>query len=311
MSRRFIIDTDTASDDAVALLMALSWPDVQVEAITIVAGNVPLAQASINARYTVELSGQRVPVYEGASHPLLRPPEHAEWFHGPDGMGGRFYPAPHHTAAGQDAIQQLIERFRAAPGQISLVTLGPLTNIALALRIEPRLAGWVKEAFVMGGAACCVGNVTPAAEYNIWFDPEAARIVFESGMKILMIGWEHSRGAAALTDEERQQIEQSGSERAHFAMECNEHALIASREIQHAPGLMLADPVAMAVALDPQVCTQRSAHFVEIECQSALTRGMTVVDQLGVKQQPANVDVCWAIDPAHWKATLRRALGAA
>jgi purine nucleosidase len=311
MSRRFIIDTDTASDDAVALLMALYWPDVHVEAITVVSGNVPLAQASINARYTVELSEQAVPVYEGASRPLLRPPAHAEWFHGPDGMGACFYPAPQQPAAGQDAVAQLIERFRAAPGQISLVTLGPLTNIALALRIEPRLADWVKEAFVMGGAACCVGNVTPAAEYNIWVDPEAAQIVFASGMKLLMIGWEHSRGAAALSDDERHQIEQIGTTRARFAMECNEHALRASREIQHAPGLMLADPVAMAVALDPQVCTQRSPHFVEIECQSALTRGMTVVDQLGVRQQPADVEVCWAIDPVRWKRVLCQALGAA
>lgn len=305
--RRFIIDTDTASDDAVALLMALQQPDVQVEAITVVAGNVPLAQGSINARYTVELCGQETPVYEGAARPLLRPPAHAEWFHGPDGMGDMRYPAPKRPPAGQDALQQLIDRFAAAPGEITLVTLGPLTNIALALGVEPRLAHWVKECYVMGGAACYVGNVTPAAEYNIWFDPEAARMVFHSGMKILMVGWEHCRGEAALTAEEREQIYRFDTERARFAMDCNKHALIAGRG-QGEVNLMLPDPVTMSIALDPNICTGRRMHYVDVECNSELTRGMTVVDQLDVTNQTPNIEVCWAIDPARWKALLYQSL---
>jgi purine nucleosidase len=305
--RRLIIDTDTASDDAVALLMALQQPDVQVDAITVVAGNVPLAQGSINARYTVELCGKETPVYEGAARPLLRPPAHAEWFHGPDGMGDMRYPAPKRAPAGQDAIQQLIDRFAAAPGEITLVTLGPLTNIALALAVEPRLAHWVKDCYVMGGAACYVGNVTPAAEYNIWFDPEAARMVFHSGMKILMVGWEHCRGEAALTAEEREQIYQFDTERARFAMDCNKHALIAGRG-QGEVNLMLPDPVTMAIALDPNVCTGRRMHYVDVECNSELTRGMTVVDQLDVTNQTPNVEVCWAIDAARWKSLLYESL---
>ena len=305
--RRFIIDTDTASDDAVAILMALSWPDVEVEAITVVAGNVPLAQGSINARYTVELAGKETPVYEGAARPLLREPAHAEWFHGPDGLGDMHYPAPKRPPAGDDAIQQLITRFGQAPGELTLVTLGPLTNIALALSVEPRLAHWVKECIIMGGAACYVGNVTPAAEYNIWFDPEAARIVFHSGMKMLMVGWEHCRGPAALSAEERDADYALGTERARFAIDCNRHALIAGRG-QGEANLMLPDPVTMAVALDPNVCTQRRMHFVDVSCDQELTRGMTVVDQLDVTGKTPNVEVCWAIDPARWKSHLIKSL---
>jgi purine nucleosidase len=186
--RRFWIDTDTASDDAVALLMALRWPDVQVEGISIVFGNVPVEQGSINARYTVELCGGDVPVYEGVRQPFVRQARYAYSFHGPDGMGGMNYPAPERPPAQPHAVEAIIEAFRAAPGEITLVTLGPLTNIATALCLEPRLAEWVAQCCVMGGAACTVGNVTPAAEFNIWCDPEAAQLVFHSGIKILMVG---------------------------------------------------------------------------------------------------------------------------
>lgn len=307
-TRRLIIDTDTASDDAVAILMALQWPDVQVDAITVVAGNVPLAQGSINARYTVELCGHETPVYEGAARPLLREPFHAEWFHGPDGMGDMRYPPPQRPPAGSDAVQQLIRRFGEAPGEITLITLGPLTNIGLALSIEPRLAQWVKQCYLMGGAACCVGNVTPAAEYNIWFDPEAARIVFHSGMKMLMVGWEHCRGEASLSAEERAMVYGFGTERAAFAMDCNRTALAAGRDIQGEMGLTLPDPVTMSIALEPAVCTRRSMHYVDVSCDHELTRGMTVVDQLGVTNKPPNMEVCWAIDYPRWKEILYQTL---
>lgn len=306
--RRFIIDTDTASDDAVAILMALQWPDVQVDAITVVSGNVPLAQGSINARYTVEVCGKETPVYDGADRPLVRKAEHAEWFHGPDGMGNMRYPAPKRAPAGTDGVGELIRRFREAPGEITLITLGPLTNIALALGSEPRLAGWVKDCYIMGGNACCVGNVTPAAEYNIWCDPEAARRVFHSGMKMLMVGWEHCRGEATFSAAEREMIYGFGTERAKFAMDCNKHALIAGRDIQQEVGLMLPDPVTMAIAIDPNVCTQRREHYVDVSCADEVTRGMTVVDQLGVTNKDPNLEVCWAIDFARWKETLYQTL---
>ena len=306
--RRFIIDTDTASDDAVAILMALRWPGVQVEAITVVSGNVPVEQGSRNARYTVELCGADVPVYEGAARPLLREPAHAHFFHGSDGMGGMNYPAPSRPAAEGQTVTELIRRFREAPGEITLVTLGPLTNLALALTLEPRLATWVKDCYVMGGAACTVGNITPAAEYNIWCDPEAARIVFHSGLKILMVGWELCRGEANLDDDEMALVYGFDTPLARFAIDCNKHAVETNRSWLGDPGLPLPDPVTMAIALNPAVCTNRSPHYVAISCDDELTRGMTVVDQLGVTGTSPNLDVCWQIDVPLWKETLCRTL---
>ncbi|MCO6453118.1 MAG: nucleoside hydrolase [Caldilineales bacterium] len=317
--RHLIIDTDTASDDAVAILMALRAPDVTVDAITIVSGNMPVAQGSINARYTVELCQDETPVYEGCTRPLVRDVFHAHYFHGPDGMGDMGYPAPKRPAAPGHAVPELIRRFGAAPGQIELVTLGPLTNIAAALSQEPRLADWVKHCYVMGGAAWAVGNVTPAAEYNIWCDPEAARIVFHSGMAVTMIGWELCRGEAAITPDEMETIYGFATEWARFAIDCNKHALDACMNLQGDPGLGLPDPVAMAVALDPAVCPRRSKHYVEVSLDE-LTRGMTIVDQLAVTstepyrdphwfgpRQP-NVEVCWQIDARRWKELLYQTL---
>lgn len=308
MTRRFIIDTDTASDDAVAILMALQWPDVEVDAITVVYGNMPLEIASANARYTVEVCGKETPVYEGCARPLLRSVAYADWFHGPEGMGklGRLHPK--RPAAGSDAVNELIRRFGEAPGQITLVTLGPLTNIAAALTVEPRLAEWVKECYVMGGNANCVGNVTPAAEFNIWCDPEAAAIVFHSGMKILMVGWEHCRFDYELSMDEIDDVYAFETDRAAFAMNCNSYALQAGQTLQKGSGLMLPDPVTMAIAIDPTVCTRRSWHYVAVACHDELTRGMTVVDELGVTKNQPNIEVCWAIDGPKWKQTLYQTL---
>ena len=304
MPRRFIIDTDTASDDAVALIMALQHPDIQVDAITVTFGNMPLEVASANARYTVELCGAETPVYNGCSKPLLRTVSYADWFHGPYGMGklGQLFPQREPTPG--HAVDELIRRFAAAPGEITLVTLGPLTNIAAALAVEPRLAEWVKECIIMGGNANCVGNVTPAAEFNIWCDPEAARMVFHSGMKMLMVGWEHCRFDAQIFDDEAAQIYGFGTALGDIAMDCNSFARQAGQNLQGGFGLMLPDPVTMAIAIDESICTRRSRHFVDVACAEEVTRGMTVVDELNVTGRAANMDVCWAVDVKRWKEAL-------
>lgn len=306
--RRFWIDTDTASDDAVAILMALRWPEVQVDGISIVSGNVPVAMGERNARYTVQLCGAQTPVYLGVDRPLLREPSYAYFFHGPDGMGGMNYSEASQPADKKHAVEALIEAVRRTPGEITLVTLGPLTNIALALRQAPDLAEKIPMCYVMGGAAACLGNITPAAEFNIWVDPDAAEIVFQSGMPILMVGWEHCRGVANLSDEEMDTVRAFSTPYADFALDCNKSAIQANREWLGEPGLGLPDPVTMAVALDPEVCTRRSRHFVAVETGSELTRGMTVVDELGVLNQPANIEVCWEVDPRRWKETLYKTL---
>ena len=187
--RNFLIDTDTASDDAVAIIMAVSAPDVRVLALTTVAGNVGVEQATQNALLTAEICGSDVPVFMGAGAPLTRPFQDARWFHGNDGLGDHGYPAPRRAPEHRHAVEAIRSLAHAEPG-LTLVTLGPLTNIALALAQDPGIAEKIGRCVVMGGAPCCEGNVTPAAEYNIWVDPEAARAVFRSKLAIEMVGWQ-------------------------------------------------------------------------------------------------------------------------
>lgn len=235
--RRFVIDTDTASDDAVAIMMAIAASDVQVEALTIVAGNVTVAQGSINARYILELCNALIPVYEGCDRPLLRTPSTAEWFHGQDGMGDQNYPAPKADAMPEHAVEALLRLFRDSPGEMDLVTLGPLTNIATVLAIEPEFAHWVRHCYIMGGSAATLGNVTPAAEYNFWCDPEAARRVLHSGMNMTLLGWELSCGEATLSDQDMQTILALDNACARIAIDSNRSALIAARKLQGQTGL--------------------------------------------------------------------------
>ena len=250
--RDFLIDTDTASDDAVAIVMALSAPDVRVLALTAVAGNVGVEQATRNALLTAEICGSDVSVHMGARAPLTRALHDAHWFHGRDGLGDHNYPAPKRAHDCEHAVEAILRLAHENPG-LTLVTLGLLTNVALALARDPALAGRIGRCVVMGGAPCCEGNVTPAAEYNILVDPEAARAVFRSPLPIEMVGWQVSRGASVLSDAEVAAIEALGTKKARFAIESNSRA----REAYHLQtgevGLSLADPTAMAVALDRSV----------------------------------------------------------
>jgi len=317
--RTFLVDTDTASDDAVALIMALRAPDVRVAAITVVAGNVNLQQATRNALYTVELCGATVPVYSGAERPLLRPYQNATWFHGRDGLGDHDYPAPRRSAESKHAVDAIIETIDANPGLV-LVTLGPLTNVALAISRKPEIAGMVSRCVVMGGNPCCEGNVTPAAEYNIWVDPDAASIVMRSGLPIELIGWHLCRGEAVLSGADIKHVEGFRSKIGHFAVECNSHARIALKVQTGEDGICLPDPIAMCLALDPSVGTDWSPHYIDVETESELTRGMTVVDRLNVADDERNfavwepaikkgrAKVCWTIDNKRWKEYLYRAL---
>jgi purine nucleosidase len=320
VKRTFLIDTDTASDDAVALIMALRSPQVEVAAITTVAGNVGVEQATRNALYTAELCGSAVKVFAGAAKPLRREHQSADWFHGRDGLGDHGYPPPKRAAEKRSAVEAIIETIAAHP-VIELVTLGPLTNIALALEKEPELAAKVSRCVVMGGAPCCEGNVTPAAEYNIWCDPEAARIVAHSGLPVEMVGWHLCRGDAVVNPRDIDRILEIGTDVAKFSIECNSTGQQAFLEQTGEHGISLPDPVAMAVALDPTIVTAQSEHFWDVETESELTRGMTVVDRLNVSGNERNREVWsavlakgrrakifWSIDNARWKQALYAAL---
>ena len=311
MPRPFWIDTDTASDDAVALIMALRHPAVRVHGISVVAGNVALAKAARNALYVAELCQSTVPVYAGAARPLLRETAHAEWFHGSDGLGDRGFPPPARSLDATPAVEALVAAARQTPG-LTLVTLGPLTNIAQAIRKDPAFAPRIARLVIMGGAACTEGNVTPAAEFNIWCDPEAADIVFRAPwpQPPEMVGWELSRFAAVCAAPDIAALRALHTPLADFAVDANTVAIEAYHAQTGERGISLPDPVAMAVALDPSLCTRRSTHATLVECASPLTRGMTVVDRLGVAADPRNralwhdagrLSICWAIDIPRFK----------
>jgi purine nucleosidase len=315
-----LIDTDTASDDAVALIMALRHPDVRVVAITVVSGNVPLSQGLVNALYTVKICDANVPVFAGCDRPLTREPAHAEWFHGRDGLGDMNYPPASQKSESLHAADAMIKLIRSNPG-IVLMTLGPLTNVAEALRRDPEIAGFVRRCVVMGGNPCCEGNVTPAAEYNIWCDPEAAQIVFRSGMPIELVGWQLCRGEAALNEQDIQHVRSIDTELADFTIDCNRVAMKAYERQTGEIGIALPDPVAMAVALEPEeIVVEQSKHVVEIETVSELTRGMTVVDKLNVSGDDRNrgrwsqanlgsrATVVWRVDIPKWKLLLVQSL---
>jgi purine nucleosidase len=315
--RKILIDTDTASDDAVALIMALRSPEVSVLAITVVAGNVPVEQATQNALYTAELCGSTVPVFSGAAAPLIRPLEDAVWFHGRDGLGDHGYQPAARTAAAGFAVDAIVRAVASNPG-IEIITLGPLTNLALALRQWPQLAANVGRCVVMGGAPCCEGNVTPAAEFNFWVDPEAARVVLRSRLPIELVGWQLSRGAAVVNAAEMEGILALGTNFAHFAIQSNNSAATAYKNQTGEHGIALPDPVAMAILLDPTLALVCSDHYMDAQVDSGITRGMSVVDRLGVAKDARNRaawndvavkhEVVWEMDIPGWKQALLQAL---
>ena len=227
-------------------------------------------------------------------------------------------PLPNNWRRSQHAVDAIIDTIEANPG-IVLVTLGPLTNVALAVSRKPSIIANVSRCVIMGGNPCCEGNVTPAAEYNIWVDPEAARIVMHSGLPIELIGWHLCRGDAVLGPRDIAEVEGLSTPLAHFAIECNSHARAAYKIQTGEDGICLPDPVAMCLALDPTVGTDWSEHCVEVDTESELSRGNTIVDRLNVADDERNravwrpalqhkANVCWTIDNARWKQALYKAL---
>ncbi|MGQ9908988.1 MAG: nucleoside hydrolase [Candidatus Flexifilum sp.] len=306
--RPFIIDTDTASDDAVALMMALRCAEVDVKAITVVGGNVPLEQGVQNALFTVEQCGCQIPVYAGCAQPLIRPLETAQSVHGMDGMGDIGLLLRGRKPASGHAVDVLIDTIQAYEGEVTLVTLGPLTNLALALLRAPQIAGQVGRYVMMGGTSDAIGNVSPVAEYNIWADPEAARIVFQSGLPIEMVGWDISRKYATFNRDQARMLEQVGTDLARLAVAIQTVVDTFATSTTQLDGFDLPDPIAMAVALEPQIATRVIERFVTVVTDSAICRGQTVVDHLGLTGHPANARVVIEAARAQFIELLKRSL---
>ena len=289
--RRFLIDTDTASDDAVALIMALRYPNVKVEAITVVAGNVPMKQGVQNSLYTLELCGQSVPVYEGAVKPILRPLHSAQFVHGEDGMSDIGLHLKDRIPAIGNAIDIIIDTINRFPNEIELVTLGPLTNLAIALLKDPTIAFKIKQCTIMGGVGIGHGNITPVAEYNIWADPEAAQIVFSAAINIKMVGWDISRNHAFFDDITIKYLRDIDTPLAHFTVDIQKTLNEFATKTSNLAGFDLPDPIAMAVALDEAVATYTKNMNVEVILGDGTTRGQTVVDHNGMIKNKSTAEV--------------------
>lgn len=307
--RKFIIDTDTASDDAVALLMALQHPDIDVQAITVVAGNVPLPQGIQNAMYTVELCQKNTPVYAGCAKPILRDLFTAEDVHGNDGMGDIGLPLSGYTPAAGHAVDVLRQVIHTHANNITLVTLGPLTNIAVALLRDPELAQKVSHCYIMGGLGTGHGNITPLAEFNIWVDPESAKIVFDSGMPITMVGWDISWKYATFNQEDADNIRNIGTPLAKFAVDIQATLNEYAKDESDLAGFDLPDPITMAIAIDPTIADYKQYH-VDVTIGDGLTRGITSVDILGATQKTPQVNVTTTANREKFIAMLREAVQA-
>jgi purine nucleosidase len=297
MPRPIIIDTDPGQDDAVAILLALAAPaELDVLGIVAVAGNVPLALTQRNARIVCELAGRPdVPVYAGCARPMQRDLVTAEYIHGKTGLDGPVLPEPTMTLQAQHGVDYLIDTLRRVePGAVTLCTLGPLTNIGMALVKAPDIAPKVRELVMMGGAYFEVGNTTPAAEFNIYVDPHAADLVFRSGIPVTIIPLDVSH--KALTTKPRiQRFRALGTRCGRAVAEMLEFFERHDVEKYGADGGPLHDPGVIAYLLRPDLYRGRHVN-VTIETGSPLTLGMTVADWWRVTDRPPNAQFMNDVD---------------
>lgn len=308
MSTTVVIDTDPGVDDALAILMAWEYA-ADVRALTVAAGNVGLEHTVRNARKLVDLSGQTTPVYPGCPTPLVQmPTDDAAFVHGSDGFGDVGFAEPSAQALPEHAAQALVRLAREHPGQLTLVALAPLTNLALALRLDPSLPDHIARLVIMGGAVNGHGNtMTTPTEFNIGFDPEAAHVVFEGFPEFDLVDWEVTL-RHAIDDAQFEHWLDAGDARATFL-----RAIVGKSRTWNAQrgrhGLVAADALAMAVALDPDAITASEHHHVSVEMDGSLTRGATVVDWEDRLGKPANARIVLDVDHERFAAMVRRALG--
>ena len=303
-----LIDTDPGVDDALALLMAFADVRHEVVGLTIAAGNVGLGHTVANALKLCEVCDVEVPVFPGAATPLVHPARDAAYVHGRDGFGDTGYAPAARTAEDEHAALAILRLSHVHAGRLVLVALGPLTNLALALRLDPSLPERVARCIVMGAAVTAHGNITPAAEFNIAFDPEAAHIVFSGFPKIELADWEAVLAHGYLhADVERWLA--ADSPRARFYAGVSAHTRAWSRagrgERWHA-----ADALAMAMALQPEGVLEAVSRPLAVEMAGQHTRGATIVDWNRQGGAPDNVDILVRYDQARFEGMLEAALAA-
>lgn len=294
---RIIIDTDPGQDDAVAILLALGSPDeIEVLGITAVAGNVPLSLTESNARRVCELAGRPdVKVFAGCDRPMGRPLVTAEHVHGETGLNGPTLPDPTMPLQDQHGVDFIIETLRNEPaGTVTLCPLGPLTNIATAFEKAPDVVAKVREIVLMGGAYFEVGNITPTAEFNIYVDPQAAKIVFGSGVPIVVMPLDVTH-KALVTPERNERFRNVGNRVGVAVAEMTDFFERFDKEKYGSDGAPLHDPCVTAYLIKPELFKGRHIN-VEIETDSELTMGMTVADWWRVSDREPNATFMQDID---------------
>jgi purine nucleosidase len=291
--KRIIIDTDPGVDDALAFLLALASPEIQLEALTTTQGNVTLEKATRNGLSVLELAhASHIPVASGSVVPLVQPLRASAHVHGESGLGNSQLPEPQTRPVPQHVVDYLIGRVLAEPGEISIFPIGPLTNIAMAIRKEPRFAGAVKELVIMGGAILEHGNITPQAEFNIFVDPHAAHIVFHSGIPITLIPLDVTH-KCMLLQEHVDRLMQIPSPISRFIRDVIEVYLKYSADVGHA-GCVLHDPLTLATIIAPELLTLRE-YFVDVDISGGVSMGKTFADILNVNKRPANMKVAMSV----------------
>jgi purine nucleosidase len=287
--KRIIIDTDPGIDDAFTFLLALASPEIKLEALTTTQGNVTVEKATRNALSVLELGrASRIPVVQGSVLPLVQPLRASASVHGESGIGNAQLPEPQTKPVQGHAVDYLIERVHAEPNEISIFPIGPLTNIAMAIRKEPEFAKAVKELVIMGGAIQEGGNMTPLAEFNIYVDPHAAHIVFHSGIPITFIPLDVTH-KCLLRQKHVDRLIKISSPITRFIKEAIEVYLKTSLELEDG-GCALHDPLTLATMIAPELLTFKD-YYVDVDISGGISMGKTLADIFHVTKKPANMRV--------------------
>ena len=297
---RLIIDTDTAGDDTFSILMALRAPDVTLEAITICNGNVPFLQQVENALYTLEVAGAggQVPVYLGCPRPMLREPVFATEFFGADGMSNAGFPKARQRPEREHAVDRIIDLVMSNPGEIEILAQAPLTNIAAAWVKEPRIAENLKHLWVMGGTDNGRGNTTPAAEFNFYVDPEAAKIVVNAGFALTLSSWTLTLNSGVLPGAALQRIEAMDTPLSRFFMTVSRAPLTRTRHQYGQPLSTHPDSLTCACMLDPSLMLETADCLLDVETQGELTRAYSSISEL-LPSDDSEIDRSWFAERAN------------
>lgn len=315
--RKIIIDTDTGSDDAVAILMALRDPSVQVLAVTTVCGNVNMEQATVNAFRSIDAAQTYVPpVHQGAYRPLMRNAVTAENVHGRDGMGDIGLPVPDMLPEKEHAVEAILRLVRENPGEVEIVTLGPATNLALAIMKDPEAMKLVKHIYSMGSGGYGMGNVTSVAEFNVFVDAEAYKVMVEFAVPKTLVGIDICWLPGAFFEEEEIEAIRSEGPVSKFAMDCNEALIEYSRRVRGRRKLDLPDPYAMGVALWPEIVTEAHDCYCYVCTDQTPAYGQVIVDhhkfqavdKSKLPRHAPNARVIKSVDTSLFKQRLRAAL---